>query len=311
MSGAGAPLSGRGAGPRLKHRVEYGLFRLVTGLLSALPERVALALGASLGRMGGSVLRIRRADVDRHLALAFPERNAAWRRRVARASYAHLGREAVSTFRVTSRGPAEVAARTTMVGFDAFQAAVAEGKGVILVTGHVGNWELGGAAFSARGLPVDAVAKGMANPLFGSYLEASRRRVGVRLVDLSQAPREALRSLRSGHVLGLIADQNAREQGIFVPFFGREAATFRGPALFALRTGAPIFLGVSLRQPGVPARYRVTVEHIGITPAGDLEEDVRALTAAHTAALAPAERQAPEQHFWQHRRWKTRPPSER
>lgn len=294
----------------MRHRLEYGLFRLVTALVSALPERAALGLGAALGWCCGVVLRIRRADVDRHLAFAFPEREAAWRSRVARASYAHLGREAVSTFRVTSRGPAEVVARTTIVGFAAFQAAVAEGRGVILVTGHIGNWELGGAAFSARGLPVDAVAKGMANPLFGADLEASRRRVGVRLVDLPQAPREALRSLREGHVLGLIADQNAREHGIFVPFLGREAATFRGPALFALRAGAPIFLGVPLREPGVPARYRVTVERIAVAPTGDLEEDVRALTRAHTAALERAVRAAPEQYFWQHRRWKTRPPGE-
>ncbi len=294
----------------MRHRLEYGLFRIVTAVVSALPERAALSLGAVLGWLCGVVLRIRRSDVDRHLAFAFPERDTAWRRRVARASYAHLGREAVSTFRVTSRGPVEVVARTTMVGFEAFQAAVAQGRGVILVTGHIGNWELGGAAFSSRGLPVDAVAKGMANPLFGADLEASRRRVGVRLVDLPQAPREALRSLREGHVLGLIADQNAREQGIFVPFFGRAAATFRGPALLALRSGAPIFLGVSLREPGVPARYRVTVERIAVAPTGDLEEDVRALTLAHTAALERAVRAAPEQYFWQHRRWKTRPPGE-
>lgn len=298
------------SGTRLAHRLEYTLFRLVSAVISALPEGAALGLGAMLGWLGGSFLRVRRADVDRHLALAFPEKDAAWRRRVARSSYAHLGREAVSTFRVTARGPEEVVARTTMVGFEAFQAAVAEGRGVILVTGHLGNWELGGAAFSARGLPVDAVAKRMANRLFDADLEASRRRVGVRLVELSEAPREALHSLRQGHVLGLIADQNAREQGVFVPFFGREAATFRGPALFALRAGAPMFLGVSIREGGVPARYRVTVEHIGFTPSGDMERDVRALTEAHTAALERAIRQAPEQYFWQHRRWKTRPPGE-
>lgn len=294
----------------LAHRLEYGLFRAVIALVASLPEGASLGLGAALGWLGGSVLRIRRADVDGHLALAFPEESPAWRRRVARASYAHLGREAVSTFRVTARGPAEVVARTTMVGFDAFLAALAEGRGVVLVTGHMGNWELGGAAFSARGLPVDAVAKRMANRLFDASLEASRRRVGVRLVELSEAPRDALRSLRGGHVLGLIADQDAREHGIFVPFFGRDAATFRGPALFALRAGAPIFLGVSFREAGVPARYRVVVERVGFTPTGDLERDVRALTGAHAAALERAVRQAPEQYFWQHRRWKTRPAGE-
>jgi len=298
------------SGKRLRHALEFGLFRLFTTVVVTLPERAALALGAGLGRLGGSVLRIRRSDVDRHLEMAFPEMGGAWRRRVARSSYVHLAREAVSTFRVCARGPEEVVARTTMVGFDAFQAALAEGKGIILLTGHLGNWEIGGAAFSARGLPVDAVAKGMANRRFEADLAALRRRVGVRLVGLGEATREGLRSLRSGHVLGLIADQDAREQGIFVPFFGREASTFRGPALFALRAGAPIFLGISLREPGLPARYRVRVERIAVTPCGDLEADVRALTAAHAAALERAIREAPEQYFWQHRRWKTRPPGE-
>lgn len=295
---------------RARHGLEYALFRLATGMLAALPEDVALRLGEAVGWVAGSALRIRRADVERHLALAFPEKDAAWRARVARASYAHLGREAVATFRVSALGPEAVVERTTMEGFAAFQAALAEGRGVVLVTGHLGNWELGGAAFSTRGLPVDAVAKGMANRRFGADLEASRRRLGVRVVDLPAAPREALLSLGRGRVFGVIADQDAREQGIFVPFFGKPAATFRGPALFALRAGAPIFLGVSLREPGRTARYRVTVERIAFTPVGDLEADVRALTAAHVAALERAIRQAPEQYFWHHRRWKTRPPGE-
>lgn len=293
---------------RPAHALEYALFRGAAAVLGLLPERAALALGGALGWMAGSVLRVRRAVVDDNLAGAFPEGSADWRRRVARASYAHLGREAVAALRITGRGPEEVVRRTTIVGLEAFREALRRGRGVVLVTGHLGNWEVGGAAFAARGLPVDAVAKGMANRRFGARLDASRRRVGVRLLTLEEAPREGLRSLREGRVLGLIADQDAREDGVFVPFFGREASTFRGPALFALRSGAPIFLGVSLREPGAPARYRVTVEPVPFVPTGDLEADIRALTAAHTAALERAIRKAPEQYFWQHRRWKTRPP---
>lgn len=290
--------------------LEYALFRAGMAALALLPEPVALALGATAGWVAGSVLRIRRGDVDGNLAFAFPDRDAGWRRRVARASYAHLGREAVSTFRISAGGPAEVVARTTVEGLDTFRAAAGGGRGVILVTGHLGNWELGGAAFSARGFPVDAVAKGMSNRRFGDFLAARRRALGVHLVELGEAPRGGLRSLRRGRVLGLIADQNAREQGVFVPFFGRLAATFRGPALFALRAGAPIFLGVGFREPGVPARYRVVVERVPFVPTGDLDRDVVALTAAHTAALERAVRQAPEQYLWQHRRWRTRPPEQ-
>jgi KDO2-lipid IV(A) lauroyltransferase len=88
------------------------------------------------------------------------------------------------------------------------------------------------------------------------------------------------------------------------------AATFRGPALFALRTGAPLFLGVALRRSRHPQRYRIVLEEVRVEPSGDLERDVERLTAAHADALARWVRAAPEQYFWQHRRWKTRPAQE-
>jgi KDO2-lipid IV(A) lauroyltransferase len=95
--------------------------------------------------------------------------------------------------------------------------------------------------------------------------------------------------------------------GIFVDFFGVPAATAKGPALFALRTGAPVFLGVALRLPGDPQRYRVVIERIQVDASGDLDEDVKRLTALHTARLQHYVEENPGQYFWQHRRWKTRP----
>lgn len=296
--------------PSFRHAVEYAAHRVVTGALLLLPEGVALRLGAALGWMAGTLFRVRRRVVDEQLAFAFPEETAAWRARVARASYAHLGREAVAVFRLARMDAAALVARTTMENFDAFQAALAEGNGLILVSGHVGNWEVGGASYAARGLPVDAVVKGMANPLFDAHLVASRERLGVQVVEISRAARAVPRGLRAGHVVGFIADQNAREHGVFVPFFGRPASTFRGAALFALRTGAPIFVGACLREPGWPQRYRVFAERLPVEPTGDMEADVLRLTRAHTEVLERAVRQAPEQYFWQHKRWKTRPAGE-
>lgn len=294
----------------LKHRLEHGAFRVLTAGLLALPEGAALALGAALGWVTGTVLRIRRADVEAHLALAFPDEGRAWRRRVARGCYVHLGREGVAMFRLARLDKNAVVARTEVVGFDAVEAAVRAGTGAIIVTGHIGNWELGAAALAARGLPFDVVAKGMANEAFERDLVAARERLGLRVVDMGVAPREVLRSLRAGHLVGLVADQNAHQNGVFVPFFGRLASTARGPALFALRTGAPIFLGLSLRLPGPGARYRVTLRSLPVEITDDLEADIERVTAAHTAALEEAVRAVPEQYFWQHRRWKSRPPEE-
>ena len=213
-------------------------------------------------------------------------------------------------FRMAGLDAEAVRARTTVEGLDVLRSALAEGKGAVVVTGHLGNWEIGGAAVTARGIPVDAVAKGMANRRFDEELVATRERLGLRIVGMQEAPRRVLGALREGRVAALVADQNFHRGGIFVPFFGKLAATAKGPALFALRTGAPLFLGVAIREEGWAQRYRVSFRRIPVEATGDLEADVRRLTEAHTAALEREVRAWPEQYFWQHKRWKTRPPEE-
>jgi KDO2-lipid IV(A) lauroyltransferase len=292
-----------------KHAAEYALFRAVSALLRAVPESWALSLGAVLGHLAGSLARLRRRDVDANLRLAFPERSVRWQNRVARASYRHLGREAVAVFRLADADAGEVVDRTEVQGLEEMRAALAAGRGVVLVAGHLGNWEIGGAALASRGIPVDAVSKAMANRRFDADLVATRERLGMTVVDMADAPRAMLRTLRRGRVAALVADQNARVGSVFVPFFDRAAFTARGPALFALRADAPLFLGVCLRVGRRPS-YRVTLRRIEAERTGDLDEDVLRLTAAHVRALEEAVRAAPEQYFWQHKRWKTRPPEE-
>lgn len=274
-----------------------------------LPRRPTLALGELLGWVAGSGLRIRRRVVDENLRHAFPDRPPRWRARVARGSYRHFGREAVMTFRGSSRE--ELIEMTEVVGLDAFRATVDEGRGAIIVTGHLGNWEIGGASVAARGIPIDGVALVQGNPLFDRDLVEARTRLGMRIIKRGDAPREVLRSLSRGRVPALVADQNARAAGIFVDYFGRPASTYRGPALFSLRTGAPLYLSVALATSRHPLRYRVVFEEVTVEPSGDTEEDVRRLTAAHVAALERWVRTAPEQYFWQHKRWKTRPETPR
>lgn len=281
-------------------------------LLRLLPERVAHALGSTLGWLGGVVFRVRRDVVDGNLGRAFPGLSERRRARIAVASYRHLGREAVATFRASREGRDAILRRTEVRGLEPLRRAVEEGRGAIIVTGHLGNWEIGGSSIAVRGLPVDAVAFRQRNRLFDRDLVRSRRRLGMEIIRIGAAPREVLRSLHRDRVPALVADQNVRRGGVFVDFFGTPAATARGPAVFSLRSGAPLFLGVALRVgvPGgrtVPARYEVHLEEISFERSGRLDEDVRRLTAAHTAALERWVRRFPEQYFWVHKRWKTRP----
>lgn len=292
------------------HRLEYLAFRAAVAALRALPERWALGVGAALGWMAGSLLRLRRDVADRNLALAFPERDRRWRARVAAASYRNLGREAVASFLFAGEPPERVVERTgDAPGVERLLAAVRGGRGVVLLTGHLGNWELAGGAAAARGAPLAAVSVRQANRLIDAQVVRNRARLGISTIRRGNARREALQALREGRVVGLVADQDARGSGIFVDFLGRPASTARGPAVFALRAGAPLFLGTCLAVPGQAGRYRCEVEEVRFERTGDWDEDVRRLTAAHAAALAERVRRAPEQYFWQHRRWRTPPPA--
>jgi len=294
----------------LRHRIEYGAYRFARWLWTAVPEGVAVRMGAAAGWIAGSVLRIRRREVDEHVALAFPDRPASWRRRVARGSYAHLGREAAILVRMPTWSRTEIAARVRFDNLEELRAAADRGA-VVVLTAHLGNWEIAGAALAALGFPMDVVGKGMANRRFERDLFALRERLGMRVIEITDAPKGVLRSLGRGRVAALLGDQNAHRYGVHLPFFGRLAATSRGPALFALRTGAPVFVGFPIRDPGWAQTYTLRARRLAFEPGETLEERTMNLLTAYHRELEESIRAAPDQYLWQHKRWKTRPPRER
>jgi KDO2-lipid IV(A) lauroyltransferase len=255
-------------------------------------------------------LGIRHATVADNLRRAFPDRDAAWLREVERGAYRHLGREAAAMIRLSGLDAAAVVERTETRGWEELQDALSGGRGVILATGHYGNWEIAAAAVAARGVPVAAIVRRQGNRLVDARLDQARRNLGVETVSQREAPSRIPRVLRANGVVGIVGDQDARGAGVFVPFFGRPASTHRGPALFALRFGAPVFACVARRLPGPGVRYEVSGSRVEVPRTGDLEADVRTLTAALAARLESEIRRDPQQYFWFHRRWKTAPPTE-
>lgn len=282
------------------HRVEYAAFRAALAAGSLLSDDRAAAVGARLGRLGYP-LGIKRAVVERNLRIAFPDADDARIARIARASYEHLGRETLMALRLSSIAPATLLARTRIIGEAAARAAWLEGAGVVIAVGHLGNWEWGAAVMAARGYPIDVIAKRAANPLFYAHVLAARERQNVGVIDFQVAPRHGLRALRAGRVLAFAADQHAGRAGLMVPFFGRPASTYRGPALMALRTGAAMFVSMPLRRSD---GYELTLEPVDTTTTGDSEADVLRITTDYTQRLEAAVRQNPEQYVWQHRRWR-------
>jgi KDO2-lipid IV(A) lauroyltransferase len=287
-------------------RVEYALARSLEKAVSIMPERAADRFGATIGRRIHA-LGIRRDTVDENLRIAFPEASEDWIEKTRIAAYEHLGREAVAMLRLSKLDEQAVIERTIPVGWEQLEDARSLGKGVILVTGHYGNWEIAAATVASRGVPIGAIVRRQGNRLVDERLQHLRRKLGVETIYQGQAPSRVPRLLRSNGVVGIVGDQDARRSGIFVPFFGRPASTHRGPALFALRLGAPVFSCIARRLPGSEVRYEVRGERVEFEPTGELDRDVNALTAELARRLEKEIRMAPEQYFWFHKRWKTQP----
>ncbi|HET7275850.1 MAG TPA: hypothetical protein VFI91_11850, partial [Longimicrobiaceae bacterium] len=203
--------------PTPKDRAEYGLARMLEGALAALPEPIAERAGLGLGSLIRSPLAIRRETVDQNLRRAFPDASDEWIARTTRATFRHLGREAVAMLRLSRLDPTAIIERTVVEGLDDVSAAMEEGKGAMFVTGHFGNWEIGAAAAAARGIPIDAVVKRQRNRLVDARLDAARKRLGVGTINMKKAPLQVPRMLRAGRAVGIVFDQDAGKAGISVP----------------------------------------------------------------------------------------------
>lgn len=300
---------------RLRRAVRSALVALAIRLLAPLPGAVALWLGAGLGRLAWWVARGQRRLMLEHLALAFPERGERERREIARASLVHLGQVALEVVAVRRVAP-DVARYVSFApgAEDAIRRAMARGKGLVFVTGHIGNWELLARRLALLTQPNAVIARRNADRRLNAFMERFRTAGGNRTLwrEDPSTGRELIKLFRCGGALGLLIDQDTRVQGVFVPFFGRLAYTPRAAADLALRFGATVLVGTSHRRGprrGDGHEIEVTELAYQADPA-DRETEVVRLTAAAVAIQEAAIRRHPEEWVWMHGRWKTRPPSE-
>lgn len=300
------------ARPRLRptttsHRLEYAALRAFVATLAPLGVRRASGVAGAIARLGYAPFGIRRGVVERQVAAAFPALDAGAVRDIARASYDNLGRVAIEATLLSARGSAAV---LDVFGdspdWRVLQQAHAKGAGVVVVAGHLGNWELSAAYIVARGLPFHAIARGMGNPLSDGYFRRTREQFGMKILHDQDAVRAVPRLLRNGEAVGFLSDQaTVGLASTFVPFFGRPAKTPRGAAVFALRFHAPMVLAQAIRQPD--GRYQFVAEEIAVSDTGDRERDVDETVMHFSDALERLVRKHPGQYFWQHRRWKHQP----
>lgn len=292
---------------RLSHRLEYAGYRLLTAVANALPERTADRTGAWIGRLVERI-GIRRQVALENLRAAFPEQDAAWIRRVLRASYEHLGREAISILRLPRIPPDRWLERIRYPEEEmaAVRRALERGRGAVIVTGHIGGLEAAARTLTALGFTLHAYFQRMANPYVDAEVARTRAAIGIQLIDRGRGVGPGVQALLQNHLVAVVADQDARSHGVFVPFMGRPASTFRGPAIMALRANAPIFFGFAKRDGD---GWLGGVREVLVPRDGDPDDVSQRMVAEYTARLEAVVREAPEQYFWQHRRWKTMPPA--
>lgn len=277
--------------------------RLLVALLRLFPETAAAALFRVLSALAFA-LRIRRRVALENLKIAFPDLPETERFALARAHYAHLGRCAGEFLRCPAMSDEELFRRVDPVGYDATMARVPD-SGMIFCTAHLGNFELFGAYCARRGLEVTLLTRKLAGAANRAWT-GTRTASGVKEVHKGIGALVAL--LRRKEAVAILIDQNMlKKRAVFVPFLGRLAATTPLPALLAERTGANVMLGVLFRLPD--GRYRTVFEgpFAFERTGGGRKEDVRRFTALLNERLEMHVRAHPEQWFWVHRRFKTRP----
>lgn len=293
--------------PTLSHRVEYALLRALVFGLQLAPWETACSIGARLGSLGYSPFKVRKRVVEKQIAAAFPEFTKDQVASYSKKAFEHLGRSAIETALLPTLSPSQIVDMVESApGFELIEEAYKQGNGIILITGHLGNWELAGAYVAARGIPLDAIVRGQSNPLFERYVNSTRARIGMTVVHDQQAVRRTPRAFKEGRAVAFVADQGVIGlASTFVPFFGRPAKTPRGAAVFALKYKIPTLFVAVIRLPN--GKYTFNVEPIEVVDTGDREQDVDTIVATYTSMLERWVRTAPEQYFWHHRRWRRQP----
>lgn len=256
-------------------------------------------VGERLGKVAYRVSRKHRKRALENLARAFPEATPAQRATWAEGVLIHFGRTMCDFMRSAKRSPNEVIESIEASGLEHLDAALAAGKGAILITAHFGNWERMSSYLAIRGYKLSAVARDANDPEMNALVESLRQAGGIEVISRGNAARQVLTRLKKNEAVGILPDQNSDE--IFVPFFGVPCGTVQGPAVLSTRSSAPI-LPTYCARVGV-GKYRLWMEPPLVPEEGF--EPVEGLTRAVNQSLENAIRQYPEQYLWIHNRWKS------
>lgn len=295
--------------------VEYTAARAVLWLMGILPRSAALTLSIALLRVLPFFMRGLWRVGMRNLEIAFPEKSIPERETILKGTFESLGR-VLGELSQVHKFTREKLAELIDFELDAETKAVyarnkSEGRGVLITTGHMGNWELLVLGFAALYEPISYLARSLDNPKIDEMLTVRRTKFGNTPINKTHSAMLAIKILREGGILGILSDVNAHpKEGVFVPFFGRSACTAGGAALLAIRTNALIYPTFCVWDKSIKKYKVVHGSLLEPTISDDRKQDIVDTTARYTAEIEKVIREYPDQWMWIHKRWKTRPKGE-
>ena len=295
----------------MRENLEYGLVRAVAGCLGRLPRSIARVLARFIAFAVYWCFGRLRGVGARNLEIALPALSSKARKKNLRRVYIHLGWQLVEFCRMTRYTLENTRDWMRTEGLEHYLNAQARGKGVLILTGHLGAWELSSFYHSLTGHPMGMVIRRLDNRRLDEYVNRIRCLHGNYVVNKDDFGRGLLKAMHAGGTVGILMDTNMTPpQGEFVKFFGIDACTGTGLAHIARKTGAAVVPGFMLWEPG-EGRYVLRFgPEVNIPLTGKVAADILEGTRRCTAVIETWIRRYPDQWLWIHRRWKTRPPGE-
>ncbi|MDA8100539.1 MAG: lysophospholipid acyltransferase family protein [Nitrospiraceae bacterium] len=281
------------------------LVRCFQTLARIFPYRAAVACGSAFGWLTYHLLPRERGRALQHLTAVFPGRGASWAKRTGVRTFMHLGRGLMEVLAMT---PSRIGKVVRIEGLERLEEALSLGKGVVYVTGHIGNWELMAGAVASRKMPVSVIAAPIKPESVNDLILELRAGLGVKTIVRSRpgAAKEMIRVFRENRIIGILIDQDTDVDGAFVDFLGKPAWTPTAAAQMAAKFGAPVMFGYITRNSN--GTHTVKIEGpLHLVQTGADAKDITDNTAMLTKKIEEAVLREPEQWVWMHRRWRRQP----
>jgi KDO2-lipid IV(A) lauroyltransferase len=294
----------------MKTWVEYGAFKVFLFFFAAPPRSWCLRFGRALGTLVYRLDRHHRNIALANLRQAFgQEKSPAELRAIALDSFRRFGETVADIFKLFHWSPSDIDEIVDVEGQENLKSAVAGGRGVLVFSAHIGNWEIGSSVISKAGT-FSVIARALDNRRLDRALLRFREGMGAQVIYKQQAAKKVLQAIRNREIVAILVDQNVlRKEAVFVDFFGRPAGTTPALGAFHLRTGAPLLPVFCL--PAAGGRYRLRIlPPVAFVPGEDVGADVLKITGICTKIIETEIREDPASWLWVHDRWRSRPKDE-